>query len=286
MDIVEQATPQDYYYNYCWWPYQPQAPTDGKIRASSLLFHSFALTGVFAPARQICETMRTEIGCFRTVYGVKWAEGKLSWEYYLYDYKRENRNVSMSRVFQALQPHLECSVPFPEDRPYFMFSFDLDPDLMKTTPRVDKVNMYIGNPGSTVSSGISYGLTPEKTEMENLYFFFDARSQMSEVLEKLRCSAFHRGDDFVIENVLHKELRNCHTICLANKRNRDTVYYSGVGVQQLRWFLEAFNYPAEITDFVAAHQHQLDHLLFDVGFDYQVVDGRAKAVKSGFYAVF
>ena len=46
--------------------------------------------------------------------------------------------------------------------------------------------MYIGNPGSTVSSGIAYALTAKDTTLENFYFFFDAARDLSEPAVRTR----------------------------------------------------------------------------------------------------
>ena len=81
-------------------------------------------------------------------------------------------------------------------------------------------------------------------------------------------------------------IRDCRTICVANKQTHDCVYFSGVNVDQLLWFLNRFSYPEPIRSFIADNRSNLDHLLFDVGFDYRM-DGTSLAVlKSGYYGVF
>ena len=64
------------------------------------------------------------------------------------------------------------------------------------------------------------------------------------------------------------------------------MYFSGVDVGQLLFFLQRLNYPAETIAFVQGHRARLDHLLFDVGFDYAMRDGRLVTLKSGYYGVF
>jgi hypothetical protein len=81
-------------------------------------------------------------------------------------------------------------------------------------------------------------------------------------------------------------LRRCKTICVANKQTHDCVYFSGVDVHQLIHFLERLNYPQPVVEFVRGNARRLDHLLFDVGFDYRMEGGRLQILKSGYYGVF
>jgi hypothetical protein len=64
------------------------------------------------------------------------------------------------------------------------------------------------------------------------------------------------------------------------------VYFSGVDVNQLQWFLERFSYPRPIVEFVATNRDNLDHLLFDVGVDYRMEEDALVVFKSGYYGVF
>ena len=66
----------------------------------------------------------------------------------------------------------------------------------------------------------------------------------------------------------------------------NTVYFSGVNVDQLLVFLNRLAYPAEIIRFVQENRGKLDHLLYDVGFDYVARGAGLEFVKSGYYGVF
>jgi hypothetical protein len=194
--------------------------------------------------------------------------------------------VSITRVAEALGPLVRSDLPVNERLPYFMFSLDIDDDLVTGNRPLDEVHMYIGNPGSTVSSGIAYALTRESTTLENFYFFFDAQNQLDDAAAKICCSARFDATQLDVNQVLRPELRDCHTICVANKRNSDTAYFSGVNVRQLLVFLEWLAYPPATVEFVAQNLHRLDHLLYDVGFDYTSEGDGLRILKSGYYGVF
>jgi hypothetical protein len=285
-DRIEYTAPEDSYYNYCWWPYEPVAPPEGKFRAVSLLFKSFDSAGMDERAFDFVRLIQEALGRFRTVWGVKWLGDRLAWEFYFYDYDRRERAVSITRVLEALRPRVKCAVPVNERLPYFMFSIDVDGDLVSGARELDVIHMYVGNPGSTVSSGIAYAMRAGSATLENFYFFFDAEKQLKEAAAKIACSAVFDATRIDVDRVLWPDLRECRTICVANKQRHDTVYFSGVGIDQLIVFLLALRYPPPVVGFVEENRARLDHLLFDVGFDYAARGDRLEIEKSGFYGVF
>jgi hypothetical protein len=282
----EYATASDPALNYCLWEYSPAAPAEDKFRSINLLFHAFECAGIDQHAFDVVEAIREAIGPFRTVFGVKLLAGRLAWEFYFYDYGRRQREVSISRVLAAIRPLVRCTVPVEESLPYFMFSLDLDAELVNGGRRLDVVHMYIGNPGSAVSSGIAYAVRAGGTTLENFYFFFDGRSQRNDVAGKICSSPYFDDSRRSVDDVLLPELRDCRTICIANKQTHDCIYFSGVDVDQLLWFLQRLGYPRAIVEFVAEHRGDLDHLLFDVGFDYRMDGDGLVLLKSGYYGVF
>jgi hypothetical protein len=285
-DRFEYATEADPHFNYCLWNYHPVAPAAGKFRAVNLLYHSFGLAGLSEQAYQFVDALRDSIGPFQTVFGIKLRDNQLGWEYYFYDYRRREREVSISKVLDALRPFARCDIRPNENLPYFMFSIDIDDPLVTGARALDVVHMYVGNVGSSVSSGISYGLRPESSTMENFYFFFDAKTQLEEAANKIFCSAYVDVTKIHYNRILWPELRDCRTICVANKKANDCVYFSGINVDQLLFFLKRLDYPKEIVGMVETHRADLDHLLYDVGLDYRVEDGELRILKSGYYGVF
>jgi hypothetical protein len=283
----EYATAQDPALNYCLWEYRPPAAAEDKFRSINLLLQSFELAGVGERSYALVDVVRDAIGPFRTVFGIKLHAGRLFWEFYFYDYGRTAREVTISRVVDALAPFARCRVQPNERLPYFMFSIDVDDALAQGARELDVVHMYVGNPGSTVSSGIAYALDAEGgATLENFYFFFDAASQREQAAAKIASSAYFDPQRMRMEQVLIPELADCETICVANKRTHDCVYFSGVTVEQLAWFLERFDYPEPIRRFVNEERAMLDHLLFDVGIDYRLERAGLAYLKSGYYGVF
>lgn len=276
----------DPYFNYCHWPYDPPASGTGKLRPSVLLFKAVSEMPHGSWVTKTLQAIQRGIGEFRSVYGVKRIDGQWALEIYIYDYERQGRIVSIERLEEASKGVLRFPQTADPQLPYFMFSFDLTEQTAEQNGLLDVVHVYIGNPGSQVSSGIAYGFTPQGRQLENFYFFFDAKKQQKEICDKLECSVFCDAWRLSLDALYRPELRECHTICLANKRACDTIYFSGVNIDQLLFFLSWQQYPEAYRQFVEERHHELDHLLYDVGVDYRANNGAIEFVKHGFYGVF
>ncbi len=187
-EILEWAAAGDKYRDYCLWDYAPLAPTVGKLKQSSVLWQSFEALGAPPRLRDMVEALRRELGPFATVWGVKRIGDRFSWELYFYDYERLGRAVSVERVLGVLQPFARSRLSLPRERPYFMFSLDLDAELGTGARGIDEISIYIGNPGSSVSSGICYQLSEAGLRLDNLYYFFDAKEQWDEIVAKVAAS--------------------------------------------------------------------------------------------------
>jgi hypothetical protein len=286
MMTLEHAAAQDRLYDFCLWEYAPLASCSGKLRSVNLLARSFELQGLGQPGADLVRAIRKGFGDSRTVWGIKQEAGQISWEFYFYDYERLQRERSIPRLLEIIKPWTACEIATSEQLPYFMFSIDLDGDRIAGGKSLDEIQIYIGNIGSQVSSGICYALTPTQTRLKNFYFFFDARTDMENIVGKATSSAFLDLAGFDIESVLWPELLHCQTIVVANKQDRDGVYFSRVNVDQLLIFLKRMRYPAEHILFVQQNRSSLDHMLYDVGLDYRMEGGKLKIVKSAYYGVF
>lgn len=283
---LEFTQPEDVHYDYCLWEYPAVAPVAGKLRSVNLLKRSLAAAGAGPQAAEVIAAIRDAFGMSRTVWGIKHEKGRISWELYFYDYARQGRSRSITRLLEVIRPWVTSELAVNESRDYFMFSIDLEPALLAGQRPMDELQMYIGNVGSTVSSGISYEVTPRSMTMKNFYFFFDARTQSREIVDKVCSSAYLELDRFDIDSVLWPELRQCQTIVVANKRHHDGVYFSRITIDQLLFFLKRMAFPAAEIDFAEQHRDGLDHLLYDVGIDYRMQDGRLEILKSAYYGVF
>ncbi len=282
----EYAGTRDRFYDYCRWEYTPAVGWRGKFRSVNLLYHSFDAAGLGEPAYAFVRALREGFGAGRTVWGVKLRGGELSWEFYFYDYRRRERRRSISRFLEILRPFAPCGIRPNENLPYFMFSVDVTPALVAGEKPLERVHMYIGNPGSSVSSGICYALEEDRTRLENFYFFFDTDRHLEDAASKAACSAYLDTTVLDAREVFRPGLTRCRTICVANKQENDCIYFSRIDVDQLLLFLREMAYPSALTAFLEENRADLDHLLYDVGFDYRMAGGKLEVLKSGYYGFF
>lgn len=269
-DRIELSEPSDPMRDYCQWPYEAPVPAPpGALRSSALLYQSFAIAGQSEKMLAFTDAIAAAAGAFNTVFGVKFAEGRLSWEFYFYDYARTKRRFGTEDFLAAARPHLTVTAPAADDRPYFMFSIEVDERHIDGGEPLDQIDLYIGSPGSEVSTGICYGLTQLGLEMRNIYFFFDAIRHAQDIREKLVENAHVPWSALRLPELLWPEM-DARTIVVANKRRNDGIYFSRIGVDALIAFLERLSFPAEIVAFARANRTPLSHHLFDVGYDFSV----------------
>ena len=184
-DRLEYTTTHDLFYDFCLWEYKPVTPFENKFRSANLLFHSFEVMGVDKRAFDIIQAIRQGFGASQTVYGIKRLGDEIAWEFYFYDYRRRERERSMTKLLDMINPFFRCEIKPNENYFYFMFSIDITRDLISGIKDVEEIHMYVGNPGSTVSSGICYSVKKDTTKLENFYFFFDAKKELDEILSKV-----------------------------------------------------------------------------------------------------
>jgi len=286
-DLIYGKMPDDAKYrNYCSWDYEPLSNGNGKLRPSALLYFAISSESHRGFLCDAIAEIQTTHGIFESVYGIKRVDNRWSLEIYIYDYDRTSRKKSWENLFGGKLPILSSSVDVRESIPYFMFSFDLDHQVALNRGRVDVAHLYIGNPGSAVSSGIAYRQDGSGMTLENFYFFFDARLEQQKIVDKMTESVFWDVDHDQLDQIYLPELKDCDTICLANKPQCDTVYFSGIDVRQLIEFCHWQEYPQRFTEFLIANAFQLDHLKYDVGVDYRWRDGQLEFLKSGIYGCF
>ncbi len=289
---IELTAESDRFYDYCLWEYKPRVPWVGKFRSVSLLLHSLGVAGMGDKSLQLVNALQAALGVGRTVWGLKKKDKGLAWEFYFYDYRRRERQGSITKVLEALRPLAYCwldgskALERLERLPYFMFSLDIDSSLLAGHRSIEEVHVYIGNPGSMVSSGICYSVKHSGTSLENFYFFFDAEKQREDIIAKIACSSLVDFSAVNMKKVLWPELVDCGVIVAANKQACDGVYFSRINLEQFLLFLKKMEYPPELSGFIAGNRLRLDHLLYDVGFDYRMEGPELVILKSGYYGFF
>ena len=138
----------DRFFDFCLWEYEPPASPNNKFRSINLLLHSFHVMNIPETGFDLVEIIRRSMGISNSVWGIKKSGEEIFWEFYFYDYKRRERSRSITGLLNTVKPIIPSDVRVNEDLLYFMFSIDIDHDLISGKKNLDEVHMYIGNPGS------------------------------------------------------------------------------------------------------------------------------------------
>lgn len=271
----------DTLYDYCHKPYTPHRPIIGKLKSENILLESFQYESCGEKFYQFIETLKTGFGPDNTVWGIKKVGNALRWEFYFYNYDKKDRRVNILNFLSISKKFFALKLTVNETVPYFMFSVDISKDDFKKK-RLRGLHIYFNH--LSANGGYSYFKNACSTRIENIYrFFHNPKDELKMIIQEIKNALFNDLSSRVIGNILIQELASCKHICVAHKENRESIYYSGITVDQYLFFLKKFEYPQRIIAFIEAHKNDLAHLLYDVGFDYTVERNAVKISKSGYY---
>ena len=277
--LARRVAPGEAFYDYTGLCYEPVNDPTGKWSSS------FVLEGVLDAAgagamKGIVRSLGGAIGVDATVWGAKRTREGYSWELYFYDYTRQDPRFCVSRILDVIGRSGPSGLPPLVDgcpRRHFMFSVDVAP-----TTGEEGVHVYFYDVGERMT-GLSYRFDASGWVLENHYAFYDPITDGALLREKVADSP-RLGPDVPIERVLVADLLDCRRVCVANKPGCDGVYFSGVTVAQFIRFLETFGHDPAFVAVVRKNEPALDHMLYDVAFDYRTTPGGdLEIIKTGFY---
>jgi hypothetical protein len=276
---LERCGPDDRFHDYVLAEYSPIAPALGKLRSLNLLLESFALAACEPEGHALLTAIRTGLGPFRTVWGIKRHHDtdQLSWEFYFYDFQRAHADLTIPRITELLAPHLQLAGTEPRPLPWHMFSVEFGPEQLRAQAPAS-LDIYIDMR--------SYKSEAGDLRFENIYTFHEARPQIEEILHRLRACVHFDAKHDPLQQLMPPQLFNCHKICVANKRRSDALYFSRITTSALSKFLADHRWPTPLQAFTHSHADALGHLLWDVGIDFQRRDDHATPIKSGIYGSF
>jgi hypothetical protein len=283
----ELTAPGDVFCDYTLVPYDPVRSPEGKLRAVNLLVESFALAGVEDEGYKVIELLRQGLGPHRTVFGIKFhaPDHVAGWELYFYDPRRERQDLSIERVIEILAPALPIDARPPRPLPWHMFSVEFDATHLRGSAKA-AVDVYISTNPHAKGTDRSYKLRAAELTFENVYSFHRPLFDIDEILYRIQYGVFFSRAEFPLSAVIPPELFRCGHICVANKRHADALYFSRITIEQLRFAMKFFGWRGELPEFLDSWAPSFDHLLWDIGFDFVVDEGRIRFLKGGIYGSF
>lgn len=283
--LVRRCSGEDPLLDYCLVPYRPARPAQGKLHSSCLLASMAPQLGLGGALDGLAQAIVDRIGRDKTVWAVKKFGDAYSLELYFYNYGREDPDVTPSNLLDVVRPYFTHRGLERCDRMrYMMFSLDVTPAMLERG-ELDGLHVYV-HAVADRPTGLSYFVTGSGVRLENHYAFYDPSKDPEQLVVNVVDSV---AVDFTAvrpADVLLPELVSCNRICVAKKPATDSLYFSGIGVEQFEWFLRRFDYPTTLRQYVEANRPQLDHLRLDVAIDYSTVDGELVIGKSIFCGTF
>jgi len=229
---------------------------------------------------KICKTL----GINKTVWGVKKRDSRFSWEFYFYNYNKENPEISITNLKKCLSPEFSLPVYPREEWDYFMFSFETD-EVGFRRNKINGCDIYTTDKTRRMS-GFSFHLYKDQVNFKNIYKFYssDERGMLKNIMRK-NFTAMQVSKILFPFNIKG-------TICLAKKNVLDKtprtygIYFNRVDIDSFLYFLQQFQYPSKLIKFVKKNKYKLNHFLYDIGFDFKVKNDNISYIKSGFYGLF
>lgn len=281
------AGERDLYLDYVARPYTPQAPWQGKLRSEAL----YDASAAGRPALlELKGRLQESLGQDRVVWGVKERRGRTYWELYFYNYDRRPE-LSLEAVRRALSPGWSLAPLAAQAPEHMMFSFELS-DAVLAGRRVEAYSLYVISEAAGRAVSRSWRADGARVVPENVYIPVPLDTPRDRaLLEQLLRRGL--GAAAALEGVLPPQLMaDCRCVCLASKprggaaaKDPNAVYLSTLRVGALLEFLRRWRYPEALVAFVSANRGRLDHLLYDVGYDFDGGDALSFC-KSGFYGIF
>lgn len=101
--------------------------------------HSLDVRHVDARTFEIIHAVREGSGVSSSVWGVEQFGNGIAWEFYFHDYRRRERQRSITTLLDIVSPFLRCEIAVNENLFYFMFAVDIDHRLNSEAKDLDEI---------------------------------------------------------------------------------------------------------------------------------------------------
>ena len=278
------TTDNDKYFDYTLHPYTPLSATKNKLKSINLLINSFEYMRCKNSLFGLVTDIQKKIGFDKTIFGIKKMNDEIFWEFYFYNYNKIDPLVTMSNIKKILHPYFIINSCPAEDINYFMFSIDIKKGVVDSG-KAGNFHVYLSDYEKR-AAGVCYLLKNNKLKLENYYMFYNPKLEKEEILKNIKSLLSINFNRVNLNKILKPEFLSCKKICIAKKKFCNGIYFSGLNIKQFLVFLKLFKYPESMVNFVEKNKSKLNHLMYDIGFDFLVRNQKVFIKKSSYYGIF
>ena len=180
----------------------------------------------------------------------------------------KERERSIQRLLEIVRPWIP-QTRAGEGRPYFMFSIGFGRAQLDLGNSIGEVQMYIGNIGSLVSSGVCYGVTRRADRAEELLFFLRREQGDGIGGRQADLVGVSRASGLALDSILLPASSPIArpSWCRTSATATASISFAASTRRQLLFFLKRMRFSEAEVSFIEQNAGRLDHMLYDVGFD-------------------
>lgn len=287
---LDRASDRDRHINVGFEAYRPVRPLVDKVRAENLLWHSLLHAGVLEQWDDPLHAIQRHVGRDRSVWGifVDLDGGGLSWELRLLNTEARSPLGVLDALRPMLAPWLELAPGLEQAPPYAVLGLRFDTNTF-ARGKLETVDLHERSPGTRELEVYRTGASSRVLVSRDSVL--EPKRHIDEVLPLIKHSEFvdFAADKRLLGRVLIPELFACRRLHISKRLGSDALCFSGVNIEQLLFAYKRFEFPAALLGFLAAHQAQLEHLLFDVCVEYRAhaeQPGKIEYPRVGYYGSF
>ncbi len=273
-------------------PYPMASDPAGRPTSLDLFLATLPADAVQRPIFEaLAERIIDAIGPDRTVWGMKLTGDEVAWELYFYPHRRDPDTTPATffeRARNAFEGVVGWAAPrdIPTNASLVSFEFTLEHDAVTEPREIDVYHPVEGGADMIVAYRHSDG----HHRLKNTYELFRFPDRLDALKARLESSRFASpvNEGVAADHWLGEieASKRCSLAWCSYKPEGDGIYLGLVDASDLARFLDRYSYPAHLRGWVLKHLDRLDHLRYDLGFDYTVTDGTVDVAKSGFYGYF
>ena len=294
-----------FFYDFNYFDYTSQVKVERRKFPSSIIFNSaYEKLNLNFDVEKMIYSLMKHNRKNKTIFGIRKEKDFYSAEFYFFYPKafKENNFNAVLKIAGDYDFKIDFS-KIKEPNNYYLTSINLRENSVQSIEYYHNLVDYekdfysFGdlffefNKDNPVFYSNEINFITASTSPKNIYYTYYNLKQLPSILKKLlelsnqlfktnaqNCLDFLGLDYIYINDIL------LHPVSIKIKSNNTIgMYYSNIGFENFIEFLSKNNYESSFIDDIREKKYFLNHLKFDIGFDFLIENGNFQIVKSAFF---